>query len=278
MKFVPQLTSTELAASPLAKSFSNFKALVHGEGGQGVVFAADASLKNSRGVSGVALKIYYPGAVSERTQREVEAMHRIQCDNLVRLHSAGDIKLRGTDCIFVATEFLAGQLLSSKISAGKLPLNEVAKLACNVACAIEAMWNERIVHRDIKPENIMVVTSGDSVVLDLGVARHLSMGSLTSVGKTWGTQGYMSPEQCQGLRQLSCKSDIFALGIVLHEALLGYHPTNKNQMLLLRGGPSIRAHLNNDPVAAFLDSMVILQPSRRPTPAQVAAYFKQHST
>lgn len=113
--------------------------------------------------------------------------------------------------MFVATEFIEGEVLSAVLSRGHLPTGQVARIGREIALAIAALWVERLVHRDIKPNNIMFAHNGRAVLIDLGVARHLSLGALTTLGKTWGTDGYMSPEQANALRQLSCKSDIFSL-------------------------------------------------------------------
>src|SRR5262249_35827038 len=148
----------------------------------------------------------------------------------------GHVNVRGQKCMFVATEFLEGDVLSNVIKRGPLGVKSAARIAADIALAIGALWMERIVHRDIKPQNIMLKHNGRAVLIDLGVARHLSLGALTTVGKTWGTEGYMSPEQANAVRQLSCKSDLFSLGIVLQESVLGTHPTAYNQLALSGGG------------------------------------------
>jgi serine/threonine-protein kinase len=276
LKFIPTLLAAE-AEKAFAGKFTTLVAFSGNEGGQGIVFKANAngSVHIQRPL---ALKIYYPGSLTERTKREVEALRRLQCDTFVKLFDAGHVVLRGQQCMYVATEFIDGEVLSSFISRGPLTPNKVARIACDISAAIQALWQERIVHRDIKPQNIMLTQSGRAVLIDLGVARHLSLGSLTTAGKTWGTEGYMSPEHANALRQLSCKSDIFALGIVLQESLTGNHPTGLNQMALLSGGLPTAALGLNLPVnfASHLDSMLHLKPHNRPAPEQVAILFNQY--
>jgi serine/threonine-protein kinase len=273
LKFNPKLVPKEVEAA-FGGKFISVQGISDGEGGQGMVFKATPVSTTSS----VALKIYYPGSLSERTKREVEAMRRIRCDTLVKLYDAGHVVLRGQNQMYVATEYVDGELLSSVINRGALQRNKVAQIGHDIAMAIDAVWQERIVHRDIKPTNIMQTSNGKAVLIDLGVARHLSHTPLTTIGKTWGTEGYMSPEQAQALRQLSCKSDIFALGIVLQELILGRHPTDWNQLLLARGGiptAKLMSGVNTDFVS-LLDSMLLANPHQRPSPINVAERFKNH--
>jgi len=180
--------------------------------------------------------------------------------------------------MFVATEFIEGEVLSTVACRGCLTANQAARIGRDIALAIAALWNERLVHRDIKPNNIMLARNGRVVMIDLGVARHLSMGALTTLGKTWGTEGYMSPEQAKALRQLSCKSDIFSLGIVLQELLLGRHPTGCNQLALSGGGIKTRALKLTlpIPIEALLDAMLALSPHNRPNPIDAADFLNKH--
>src|SRR5205823_12550809 len=118
----------------------------------------------------------------------------------------------------------------------------------------------------LKPYNIMLRPDGQAVLIDLGVARHIALDSLTTYGKTWGTEGYLSPEQARIVRSLTCKSDVFALGVVVQESLLGRHPTARHQQQLVAGGPataSLQAGLPTEFIA-LVDRMVHRDPVRRP--------------
>jgi len=273
MKFAPPLTTAEVVS---AFNYPGLKveSLAHGIGGQGVVFKATSG---AGAVS--ALKIYYPGSTNERTQREVDALRRISCPSLGKVLDTGTVEIRSEQCIYVVSEFIAGTALNERVSAGPMPLNQVAKIGHDVALAIEALWAERIVHRDIKPNNVMLTHDGRAVLIDLGVARHLSMDSLTTVGKTWGTEGYMSPEQCAAMRQLSCKSDVYALGVVLRECIAGRHPTGANQRAMLLGSMGTCAVTGSNLPADFvamIDSTTAKEPFRRPTPRLVAQTLAAH--
>jgi eukaryotic-like serine/threonine-protein kinase len=263
MKFTPPLAPSEVEA--VLPHLMPVTAIQNGIGGQGVVF------RGRLGSADIAVKIYYPGATTERTDREFQFLQRSRCPNLASIHSCGVVRIRASDCIFSVTPFIDGDLLSQLIKSGPRDVKSSAALGADIARAIETMWAERVVHRDIKPPNIIIGTNGAAVLFDLGVARHLTLDSLTSVGNTWGTMGYMAPEQARAMRMLSCKADVFALGIVLQECLLGRHPVNHNQRLLLAGGPPTAPILPSISPAfcGIIDAMVAKETHRRLTPSQV---------
>lgn len=263
MKFNPPLAASEVEA--VMSQFRPVTSIANGIGGQGAVFRGKSS------ASDLAIKIYYPGAATERTDREFNFLKKTNCPNLAPIHSFGSVTIRGFSCIFSVTPFIEGDLLSEVVKSGPQVVSNCAKLGCDIAAAIDAMWAERVVHRDIKPPNIIVRKGGAAVLFDLGVARHLSMESLTSVGHTWGTQGYMAPEHARAMRLLSCKADVFALGIVIQECLLGHHPVYANQRMLMNGGiPTLRLLPTLPPaLCEVIDRMVAKDVHKRLTPAQV---------
>jgi eukaryotic-like serine/threonine-protein kinase len=223
--------------------------------------------------SSLALKIYSPGQIEERTDREIDALRRIKSETLVTLVGSGRCQLRGDSCLWLETAFIEGEPLSTRIGRGPLNVSEVSTIIRDIAIAVEALWAERIVHRDIKPDNIMLTPTGRAVLIDLGVARHVDLSPLTTLGKTWGTEGYLSPEQATARRALTCKSDVFALGIVAQESLLGRHPTSRRQSPLTNGGLStngLQAGLPLDFVT-LVDAMVHHQAVARPLPHEVSA-------
>ena len=191
-------------------------------GGQGAVFRVEFGPNQERPAgTPVALKIYYADQLEERTEREVDALKQIQVASLVRFVATGRITIRGLPCIWLETAFIEGEPLAAVIGRGPLSISQTATIAHDVAAALDELWARRIVHRDVKPDNIMVQADGHAVLIDLGVARHIELDSLTTYGKTWGTEGYLSPEQSRAVRTLTCKSDVFALGVVVQECLLG---------------------------------------------------------
>jgi eukaryotic-like serine/threonine-protein kinase len=241
-------------------------------GGQGAVFQVEIGANQDQPVgTPIALKIYYADQLEERTEREIEALKLVQVPSLVRLVATGRITIRGLPCIWLETEFIRGESLAAVVARGSLSVSQAATISHDVAIALGALWVRRIVHRDVKPDNIMLRPDGHAVLIDLGVARHIELDSLTTQGKTWGTEGYLSPEQSRAVRSLTCKSDVFALGVVVQESLLGRHPTARRQLQLATGGPATASMQSGLPpdFCAFVDRMVHRDPVRRPTPADV---------
>jgi serine/threonine protein kinase len=246
-------------------------------GGQGAVFRVEFG-PNQEQPAGkpVALKIYYADQLEERTEREVDALKQIRVASLVRFVATGRITIRGLPCIWLETAFIEGEPLAAVIGRGPLSTSQTATIAQDVAAALDELWARRIVHRDVKPDNIMVRADGHAVLIDLGVARHIELDSLTTYGKTWGTEGYLSPEQSRAVRTLTCKSDVFALGVVVQECLLGRHPTARRQQPLVAGGPATIAMQQGLPTdfSVLVDRMVHRDPVRRPTPADVVTSMR----
>jgi eukaryotic-like serine/threonine-protein kinase len=220
------------------------------EGGQGIVYRGVVSDRAA------AIKIYFPGQLAQRVEREVEALRAIDSPVIVRLLWNGHVSILENELPVVATSFLEGTALETLQRDRPLTHDSLGRLAFDVASAVDQIWARRIVHRDLKPSNIMMTPSGRACVIDLGLARHVDRSSLTIIGATWGTYGYLSPEQTQGTRQLTCKSDMFALGVILVEAALGRHPT-------LPTGIADWRH------AGLVKSLLHPRPTKRPKPAAV---------
>jgi serine/threonine protein kinase len=163
-----------------------------------------------------------------------------------------------TDTPYLAWEFIEGQPLSVQLKAGPLLESEVLSIGRDVSAAIAEIWSQRIVHGDIKPSNIMlrncdgyimVGSVASAVLIDLGAARYLDQENIrilrhskyrypidtAAAVKPIGTWGYSSPEQISGVKPLSCASDVFSLGVVLLQCLLGRHPTGYDQIALADG-------------------------------------------
>lgn len=236
-----------------------------GVGGQGVVYRGQYADR------ACAVKVYQPGQVSKRIQREVDAMRNIDADGLVDLFWAGELDINGGSSRVVVTSFVEGDSLEARLEEGSLTENRVYALGYHVASAINCLWDERIVHRDLKPENIILTPQNEAVVIDLGIARHIDKSSITARGATWGTRGYLSPEQSEAVRSLTCKSDVFTLAVVMLEASIGHHPTNGDQKLLLAADfhERLPEELEDYSEAALLRSMLHPRPTRRPTGGDV---------
>ncbi len=248
--------------TPYHISISGFLA----SGGQGHVFTGTFQDHEA------AIKVYFPGQLLERIDREVNALTHLNCKSIVKLLWYEKLNAVETTIPIVVTELVNGENLSTMLAKKPLTADETGVIAYDSALAILNLWDEqRIVHRDLKPNNILIRPSGRACIIDLGVARHLDKTSLTATGYTWGTRGYFSPEQSKCVKQLTCKSDIYSLGIVLLECGLGAHPTNKNQQLLFdeQFFENLPEPINTWGYANLIKSMFLLKPNMRPLPIEI---------
>jgi serine/threonine protein kinase/tetratricopeptide (TPR) repeat protein len=199
-----------------------------GAGGMGEVYRAEDSVLKRQ----VALKVLPPEVAGsqerlKRFRREAELVASLNHPNIVVIYSVEEAE----SIRFLTMELIEGQPLNRVIPADGLPVEEYFDIAVPLADALSVAHEQGIVHRDLKPDNIMVSDRGVVKVLDFGLAKpsspaedfdstNLPTETLTSEGKIQGTVPYMSPEQVRGL-ELDHQSDIFSLGIVLHEMATG---------------------------------------------------------
>jgi serine/threonine protein kinase len=200
-------------------------------GGQGVVYRATRT-RDEAGKSckdDVALKLHLDPRQDERVEREISAAKTLRHPTLASLLEDGTVVIGTRRTRYIAWSFIVGEPLDSQLLRGSLTEPEVVRIGLDVTLAITVLWSKRIVHRDITPKNIMIKAEGGAVLIDLGGARHLDNTTITAPGATFGTPGYFSPEQYRAEHALTSASDVFALGVVLLQCLLGHHPTNFDQ-------------------------------------------------
>ena len=247
-------------------------------GGQGVVLKAlrttapDGSVTRDE----VALKYYFDPTQDQRVEREVRALQGFTHPNLANVVEHGTIQVDNVQIRYVAWDFIHGQALDTRLRDGPLPAKAVACIGRDVARAIEHIWTKRIVHRDVNPKNILLrVGDAEAVLIDLGIARHLDETPLTGPGLTWGTQGYLSPEQCRAEPNLTCHSDVFSLGVSLQEALSGIHPTRGDQRALIANPRHTSELAPRCPagMADLIDLMLKQRAAFRPIPTALVKRF-----
>ena len=176
----------------------------------------------------VAIKVI-PGKANHgeeyrrRARAEATVLSRLRHPNVVRVFDAG-VSEDGS-FIYIVMEKLEGRTLREVLYAlGALNVPETLLIGAQICDAVEAAHRLGVIHRDLKPENIFVEAGNHANVLDFGIAKFRGAGFATTAKHRWqGTALYMSPEHLQG-KGVSERSDIYALGTMLYEALSGGHP------------------------------------------------------
>src|SRR6185436_4645095 len=194
-----------------------------GEGATAVVYKAwDRELKRVIALKVLRGKAAMSPVMRERFQREARASAGLDHPNVVRVHDAGEQQ----GDFYLVLEFVAGRPLNQVLAERRLSEGEAAALLEKIARGVSAAHAGGIVHRDLKPGNILLTDSGEPKVGDFGLA-HLvdSTTRLTQTGSSLGTPLYMAPEQVEGrAREITPRTDVYALGAVLYEVLTGRPP------------------------------------------------------
>ena len=182
-----------------------------------------------------ALKVFKQNNSSERTDREISAMQRADCNNIGKLIRVDSIEYESKTFLFMLEEYLGGGSLSSLIQNSLLSKGEIIVLGTDVLNALSVTYANHIVHRDIKPDNIMFREGERSaVIVDFGLVRDLDATSLTQAFNMRGpgTPFYSSPEQLNNQKaMINWRSDQFSLGITLCISFLGCHPFENGNMI-----------------------------------------------
>ncbi|HJR49486.1 MAG TPA: protein kinase [Gemmatimonadales bacterium] len=239
-----------------------------GHGGMAVVYLAQ-DLRHERTV---ALKVLQPrfseALGSDRFLREIKVAARLHHPHLLPLYDSGD----AGGLLYYVTPYVEGGSLRLLLTReGRLRPAKVLRLAREIADALDYAHRNQVIHRDIKPENILL-EEDHAIVADFGVARAISAAAdsgLTQTGILLGTPAYMSPEQATE-DALDGRSDVYSLGCVIYEMLVGHAPfTQLNPMALLAArvtsaAPTVRS--SGVSVPAAVDHLV----------ARALAQFREH--
>jgi len=244
---VAQRSQTSMVANLIGEKVSHYRVLeIVGGGGMGLVYRAE-DLKLGRGV---ALK-FLPSELAndpvalERFEHEARAASALDHPNICAVHEFGEHDGKS----FIVMQLLKGQTLRDRITAtankgAPFQTGELLTFAAQIADGLAAAHRQDIIHRDIKPANIFITNRGVAKILDFGLVKRASAGtmltidavetapnslkgetaplhlSLTLTGATLGTAAYMSPEQVRG-EPLDTRSDLFSFGLVLYEMATG---------------------------------------------------------
>ena len=224
------------------------------EGGMGTVYRGTHVLMDKT----VAVKVLRPSLAADekivaRFSREARAASRISHPNAISVTDFGEDE---SGHVFLVMEFLSGRTLKQLIrDEGPLPLPRVVDITRQVGDALNAAHQQGVVHRDLKSDNIMLVdtmTGDHAKVLDFGIAKINEPDgavdtNLTAPNLVIGTPQYMSPEQCSQDSEIDARSDIYSLGVILYEMLVGHVPFSGDSPTMV-----MMKHLQ-DPVPSVLE-------------------------
>ncbi|HBF8737082.1 serine/threonine-protein kinase [Clostridioides difficile] len=191
-------------------------------------------LVNHKVYGKVILKLVQSG--DERVKREIEIVTENNFYNVPKVICVGNYDSSEECGIYILEQYIQGMSLREIIKEKSITLSEELVLAETMLKIIVQMEQQKIVHRDIKPENILRNTEGEWYLIDFGIARALAMSSLTFTKVEIGphTPGYGAPELFQyNKKDIDSRADIFSLGVVLFEAVTGYHPFIKGDEMNL---------------------------------------------
>jgi eukaryotic-like serine/threonine-protein kinase len=192
-----------------------------GGGGMADVYVAEQVQLSRR----VVIKVLHPhlardAEVAERFRREAEAAAKLVHPHICAIHDYGATQ----DVVFAVMPYFEGGSLADVIQKQRhVDSTRAAVVASQVACALDYAHRRGVVHRDVKPDNVLFDEDGNAALTDFGIATARFHGRLTASGRAMGTPHYMSPEQAMG-KLVDGRSDIYAVGILLYEALVGFPP------------------------------------------------------
>lgn len=255
---------------------------VLGRGGMGVVYEVEHQGSGRR----FALKtiearfLDLPDSnAGRRFSNEITLLARLDHPSIVRLHDYGFARHPlGYDLAFFVMDRLRGSTIGERMESGeRFSLREILGIARDVTAALGHLDAHQVLHRDIKPANLFLTDDGRVVLMDFGLARSKDLTRLTRTGHVIGTLPYMSPEALRG-KELTVASDVYALGVVCFEGLLGdlpFHAKDATQMVA-EIGQGVRwpaePRLDAPPgpeVRALIGAMLAATPAARPSPDEV---------
>jgi tRNA A-37 threonylcarbamoyl transferase component Bud32 len=256
-----------------------------GQGGMATVYLAH-DLKHGRKV---AIKVLRPELAAvigaERFLREIQTIANLQHPHILGLIDSGEVN--GT--AYYVMPYVDGESLRDRLNREKqLPVTEAVRLATEVAAALDYAHRHGVIHRDIKPENILL-HDGAALVADFGIALAASKAGgsrMTETGMSLGTPTYMSPEQAMGEREVTARSDVYALGCVTYEMLIGDPPFTGStaqaivaKVMTADPAPltAQRRSVSPQVEAAVLTALEKLPADRFGTPAEFAAALNARS-
>jgi serine/threonine-protein kinase len=230
-----------------------------GHGGMATVYLAH-DLRHDRPVAIKVLRGEIAAAIgAERFLEEIRVTASLQHPHILPLFDSGNAE----GLLWYVMPFVDGETLRSRLAREqRLPVDNAVQLVREMADALEYAHTRGVVHRDVKPENVLL-QGGHALVADFGIAlalEHAGGARLTRTGITLGTPSYMSPEQAAGDRRVDARTDVYALGAVLHEMLAGESPfaaASRQEMLQkVMHEPAVALATRRSDVPSSLDAAI----------------------
>ncbi|NDJ53914.1 MAG: protein kinase [Chloroflexi bacterium] len=192
-----------------------------GKGGMAYVYVAqDPSIDREVVIKLMPPQLTLDDSFSTRFQREAQVIAKLEHPYIVPIYDFGEHNGQP----YIVMRFMTGGTLSDHMLEGPLDLMEIGKIMSRLADALDEAHRLGIIHRDIKPANILFDRYGEAYLADFGIVKFEQEGSNITGTAIIGTPAYMSPEQARGERDIDGRSDIYALGVVLYEMLIGKQP------------------------------------------------------
>jgi tRNA A-37 threonylcarbamoyl transferase component Bud32 len=192
-----------------------------GSGGMSTVYLArDTTLDRQVAVKVMHREMSEQADQLQRFRQEARAVAKLSHPNVVAVIDAGE----DGGHPYIVFEYVEGETLKQRINRiGALDAQEALAYAIEIARGLTVAHARKMVHRDIKPQNVLIDAEGRAKLTDFGISRQLEQDGMTATGRVLGTTDYVSPEQAMG-RLVDQRSDIYSLGVVLYEMLVGQVP------------------------------------------------------
>ncbi|MES1211456.1 MAG: serine/threonine-protein kinase, partial [Acidobacteriota bacterium] len=189
-----------------------------GAGGMGVVYKAeDTRLRRTVALKLLPPELSHDAVAKARFLQEARAASGLDHPNVCTVYEIGETR---DGRLFLAMPWYDGETLRQRLERGPVPPAEAVEMTRQIALGLAKAHRRGIVHRDIKPANLMLTADGVVKILDFGIAKLAGSADLTRTGARIGTPTYMAPEQARG-EEVDARSDLWSLGCVLREMLLG---------------------------------------------------------